>query len=220
MKRLTLGGRSRTLLLIVIGVLVVPTVALGAKIASSWQSGSPTVRKLGPLPMVSVTLSPDSWDGYYYSVIVPYPIPTTSVSGGYVTNVVWAATVTIPESVIVGLSEAFEEHPDLDMYCDLFGAWGIWDGPRSDFFGGAAYQSDLFWFTVRSESEVADLMAGTHSFSFDKTHLGPSFPSMLGQGSIAVAARCQLPYTDEQVVVDFGSSPIEVSVTSLRMLAI
>lgn len=102
--------KQKTALLVMVGALLIPAAAFGARLASSWQSGSVQVKKIGPLQAVSwtpkdadYTVSEDSWPLYVSSW--PLTLPSLPSSGAIASRLAIQVKVDIPASIVDSLRQ-------------------------------------------------------------------------------------------------------------------
>lgn len=208
MKAWRAASKSRTVLLVVIGVLLLPTIALGAKLVSpSWQTGSVTVKKFGPLPTVDWVVTDADWVGWRYERSVAMATPSLGDSGAIWSRLAVKWSIVFPESVKNGLVAATGQS-ELTI-CSVASGLYAGDAPLST---NANPVITFFSRTITYEDAVALSAAGGSSV----IDLTPSEArAFLSGASIGMAIVCG--NQGEPVKPNLGADPIRIAVESIRV---
>lgn len=214
MKESPLALRVQMGVLVVIGMLLVPTIALGARLLIGWQSAAVVVKKIGPLPTISWVLTQDDWntdDFPAYIAVEPLPVPAVSLGGAAVDEVALISTITIPQSVIDGFAEVLEGAGEYAA-CGVLISWATED---AEIFGDLyPYGGELFYLGVDSERLASDL-AGTRTVT-TVTPPGSGAAGLLSQAMV-VGVRVGCGGDSGPLQPDLGDDPITLTL-SLRVL--
>lgn len=210
MRRLLFAHRSTTVLLLVAGVLLLPTMALGARLVSGWQSGSPVVRKIGPLPTYEWTPSASDYDprgednGSYVNVR-PLGVPALGQSGVIASEVAMRIRFVVYESVEQAFNLSYAE--DNPTGCGLLLLW------RNTVSGEG---QDIWGYWVEEPSQIGDI-AGTYELTYvDRFEANPA--GQIDQYAIETWIYCYRSGEGTDLTLSFSSPAIAISPLSVRLL--
>lgn len=214
MGRLSFVSRSRTVLLVVAGLLLVPTVALGARLVSSWQSGSVLVKKIGPLPSVTWAPTPgdysdagEDWGRYLLSR--PLEVPSVSLPGTITSQLAVQLRIDIPTSLTDSLGSAMAANPGSS--CLIF----VNLTANDDGYGG------FLELSASTESEL-DALAGTYVRTMVYND-DADWSGSLQQTEIAASVGCTLfddfLYEWQDITISFAGAGMTITPLSVRVLA-
>lgn len=211
-------GGTRVFLFVIVGVLLVPALAVAARLTIAWQSGSVVVRKAGPLPKISAVITESDWwtdeSGYgRYVHEEPLPVPPLNLNGAVETQFVITGETVVPEDLAQAAADVYSDNPGLqELLCFLNVVI-----PVNLEVGGAR----LLWLYSDTASEALD-WAGARPFRLT-VPIYPPAAAALPDTPVIFSLEC---YGNDGENSGFGiplelpPSPVEVTISSIRVLAV